>query len=241
MEYGLNQIINYTTTITTTATRNTDVDLNLKCLKRLVTAKGTDVASANNVTLAANGNVFDITGTTTINGISATDWTEGSIVVLQFDGACILTHDATVVDPIFKLAIHGAANYTTVAGDVIAFVYCGGVWRQINSPNLSYLLPLPPVSITAATSIDITTATDVFNVTGTTAIHFIKTTGRTTGAKITLIFAEVVVLHNLQSSPGSGYASMCLRIPPNAAADFTTAANDACSFVYDGTYWHKVV
>jgi len=49
-------------------------------------AKGTDEVAATELTLASNGNVFDITGATTINTISATDWKSGVVIHLQFDG-----------------------------------------------------------------------------------------------------------------------------------------------------------
>ncbi len=35
--------------------------------------KGTDVASADSITLQADGNTFDVTGTTTINHITSTN------------------------------------------------------------------------------------------------------------------------------------------------------------------------
>ena len=56
--------------------------------------KGSDVASGDAVTLGFGGNTFDITGTTTINHINNTNWVVGSVVILHFDGAVILTHNA---------------------------------------------------------------------------------------------------------------------------------------------------
>ena len=55
--------------------------------KSLKQIKGTDVASGDSITLNANGNTFDITGTTTINHITSTNWVVGSIAILHFDGA----------------------------------------------------------------------------------------------------------------------------------------------------------
>ena len=54
-------------------------------------AKGADVASASSIALGTDGNFFDITGTTTIQTITAKQ--AGCIVALHFDGALTLTDD----------------------------------------------------------------------------------------------------------------------------------------------------
>jgi hypothetical protein len=76
--------------------------------------RGTDIASSGTLSLpAGGGRVFNITGTTTINGISTAQG--GRMVMLRFAGALTLTHNAT------SFILPGAANITTVAGDT-------GVW-----------------------------------------------------------------------------------------------------------------
>lgn len=88
--------------------------------KTLKTTKGSDVASANAMTLG-DGNFFDITGTTTINTIASKGI--GTMVVLQFDGILQLTHSADLFLPT-------AANITTAAGDIAVFYeYASGDWR----------------------------------------------------------------------------------------------------------------
>ena len=85
--------------------------------------KGSDVASAGAMTLG-NGNLFDITGTTTINTIVSKGI--GTIVVLEFDGALQLTHSADLFLPT-------AGNITTAAGDIAAlYEYASGDWRCFN-------------------------------------------------------------------------------------------------------------
>ena len=85
--------------------------------------QGSDVASANDMTLG-DGNLFDITGTTTINTIVTKGI--GTIVVLEFDGVLQLTHSNDLFLPT-------AANITTAAGDIAAFYeYASGDWRCMN-------------------------------------------------------------------------------------------------------------
>ncbi len=89
-----------------------------------LTAEGTPVSSANDITLGTDGNVFDITGVTTINTITSKGI--GTIIILQFDGILQLTHSADLFLPT-------AANITTAAGDVAIFYeYATGDWRCSN-------------------------------------------------------------------------------------------------------------
>lgn len=87
------------------------------------TAKGANIASAATLTLGTDGNYFQVTGTTGITGISSAP--AGTEIILEFQGALLLTHNGT------SLILRGATNYTTVAGDVLRFISeGGGNWRQ---------------------------------------------------------------------------------------------------------------
>lgn len=88
-------------------------------------SKGSDVASANALSLGDDGNYFDITGTTAITSIGTKG--AGTVVLLQFDGALTLTHHST------DLVLPGGANITTAAGDHAIFVeYAAGDWRCVD-------------------------------------------------------------------------------------------------------------
>lgn len=87
--------------------------------------RGADIASGATLTLGTDGNYFHVTGTTTITAISALP--RGTEIVLEFDGALTLTYNAT------SLILFGAANYTTVAGDVFRFASEDGTnWREVS-------------------------------------------------------------------------------------------------------------
>lgn len=92
-------------------------------VENTVHRKAADVASATTTDLNINGDLADVTGTTTITGITLE---EGREVTARFTGALILTHGANLVLP-------GAANITTAAGDMGVFRgYASGVTRMIN-------------------------------------------------------------------------------------------------------------
>lgn len=127
------QIKTYSGTIPALATVNTYTKIQKW-------AKGADVASASTLTLGDDGNYFDVTGTTTITSIATKG--VGTVVLLQFDGALILTHNAT------DLILPGGANITTAAGDHAEFIeYATGDWRCTNYERSS---GIPVVDATPA-------------------------------------------------------------------------------------------
>jgi len=86
---------------------------------------GADVASATSLPLVKDGTFVDVTGTTTVTSLASTGI--GSMIVVQFDAALILTHHST------DLILPGAANITTAAGDVAVFYeYASGDYRCIS-------------------------------------------------------------------------------------------------------------
>ena len=107
--------------------------------------KGSDVASGDAVTLGFGGNTFDITGTTTINHINNTNWVVGSVVILHFDGAVTLTHNAGgLTGNEANILLSGDANFTSSAGDALSFVLHDSTnWVEVsrNVPSSSYTAP----------------------------------------------------------------------------------------------------
>ena len=78
-------------------------------------ARATAIASAGTTDIGAvAGNFVHITGTTTITALGSVQ--AGTRRVVTFDGALILTHNAT------SLILPTAANITTAAGDSAVFV-----------------------------------------------------------------------------------------------------------------------
>jgi len=100
---------------------------------RLKTDKGADVASATATTLGADGNTFDITGTTTIVTIPSTNWAVGNIVHLQFDGVLTVTHSSATD----SILLGNQANMTTAAGDVLSLFFNGTNWVEVSRSSVS--------------------------------------------------------------------------------------------------------
>ncbi len=85
-------------------------------------SQGANIASAGTTDIgAATGNYVNVTGTTTITALGTIQ--AGTRRIVNFTGALTLTYNAT------SLILPGAANITTVAGDVAEFVSLGsGNW-----------------------------------------------------------------------------------------------------------------
>lgn len=84
--------------------------------------KGADVTAATDLLVNIDGNIFDVTGATTIATIASKG--VGTHIILQFDSTPQITHDAT------NLVLPGGANITAAAGDVMGLhEYASADWR----------------------------------------------------------------------------------------------------------------
>lgn len=110
-----------------------DPVVKLKVSGRFASAKGNNVASANNMTLGTDGNSFNITGTTQINTISATDWVAGSIVYLIFTSSVTVGHNQSGTGA--RLFLSGSINYAAVNNSVLGLLYDGSNWQEISRKN----------------------------------------------------------------------------------------------------------
>lgn len=149
-------------------------------------AKGADVASATALPLITDGNYFDVTGTTTITSFNSVG--VGTWIRLHFDGALILTHNAT------DLILPGGANITTAAGDEAEFIeYASGDYRCVSYTKASGLPVVGGITLGSPTATTSGTSHDY--------------TGIPAGAKrITLMLSAVSTngTSNLQVQLGSG-------------------------------------
>ena len=107
-----------------------------KFQKTLYEKKGADIASANDLVLLTDGNSNDITGTTTVNGM--TDGVLNERRHFKADGAFILKHNTAASSGFSSLYIvQGAADITTAAGDEWDTIYDGALWRVVNYDKAS--------------------------------------------------------------------------------------------------------
>ena len=95
---------------------------------RILGAQGSNVASAATITLG-DGNFFHITGTTNIDCITTTGWTNGSEITLEFDGV-LTVNDSTGGCGAGTSNVNLSAAYVTTADDTLHLVLDGGSWDE---------------------------------------------------------------------------------------------------------------
>lgn len=83
--------------------------------------KGADVASA--TAIVPTGNVFHVTGTTTITSITSTGIIAGTTITIIFDGILTFTNGSNLVI---------GSNFSTTANDTITLAYDGTSWFQLS-------------------------------------------------------------------------------------------------------------
>jgi len=93
-------------------------------------SKGSDVASANDLTLGTGGNTFVITGTTQINAITTTNWQAGSEINLIFSGVVTVKHNTAGGANTARLFLAGSLDLVTANNTLICFVYDGTQWQE---------------------------------------------------------------------------------------------------------------
>lgn len=99
---------------------------------RVQTLKGADVASANDLTLGTDGNVFVITGNVQINAITIANWQAGSEIILIFSGAPTVKHNTAGGAGTAVLFLSGSVDLVAAANTVLKLVYDGTQWQEVS-------------------------------------------------------------------------------------------------------------
>lgn len=125
------------TTLQSLATRAEITQLDgLKMSSRFQTVQGTDAASATNLTLTNDGNVFELTGTTKVDLISKVNWQEGSTIVLIANESVVIDHGTATSGNNVQIRLAGAVDYSMTAGDTLTLCLSsttaeGQAWREL--------------------------------------------------------------------------------------------------------------
>lgn len=98
---------------------------------RFETDKGANVTAANDLTLGGDGNVFTITGNTTINAITTTNWQAGSQIVLIFTGTPTVKHNTAGGAGTAVMLLAGSVDLSASNNTVLGLVYDGTQWQEM--------------------------------------------------------------------------------------------------------------
>lgn len=138
---------------------NTDITALLGITGQVEFSKGANVASANDLVLGTDGNVFHVTGTTQVDLITATNWQAGSMVALIFDGIVTVKNNQSASGANKPILLYGATDYVTAAGSVLVLIYDGTDWYDIRR-GLTATGGGGGTTLSALTDVDLTSIAD---------------------------------------------------------------------------------
>lgn len=101
---------------------------NIIAAARVEMDMGANVASANDVTLGADGNFFTITGATQFNTIITTGWQAGSMITLLFTGTPTVKHNTAGAGAVLFLA--GSVDLSAANNTILGLIYDGTQWQE---------------------------------------------------------------------------------------------------------------
>jgi hypothetical protein len=129
------------------------VRMNLASLQEY---KGSNATAANDLSLTGDGNLYTISGATTINAINAINWQAGSKVSFIFTGAPLVKNNTAGGAGTAPMLLAGRTDFQAAAGDVLYLEYDGTNWYEINRA-----LAAGSATITADNGLNKNTATNV--------------------------------------------------------------------------------
>jgi hypothetical protein len=97
---------------------------------RLNLTQGAAVASSGDLTLGTDGNIFSITGTTTINAITTASWQAGSEIILIFASTPTVKNNTAGGGGTATMLLSGGADFSATANDILRLVYNGTNWIE---------------------------------------------------------------------------------------------------------------
>jgi hypothetical protein len=128
---------------------------------RFSLSKGADVASANDLNLGYDGNMFLITGSTQINAIIDTNWLPASIIYLRFQGTPLIKHNTAGGVNTSPIKLAGNIDWTPAVGDGMTLQYDGTDFLEVG--RFISGTPMNAVRFAVAGEDDLATANRYFD------------------------------------------------------------------------------
>lgn len=98
---------------------------------KILSNKGTNVVSANSITLGGDGNTYIITGNTQLNAIATVQWKAGADITLIFTGTPTVKHNTAGASGTAKIFLAGSVDLTASNNTVLGLKYDGTQWQEM--------------------------------------------------------------------------------------------------------------
>lgn len=99
---------------------------------RKIGVQGSNIASATDIVIPADGTYFQITGTTAIDHIASTNVQGGTQVTLKFNSNPVVRNNQAASGVNKPIILNGAVNFSTAANNTLSLVYdsTDAVWYE---------------------------------------------------------------------------------------------------------------
>jgi len=109
----------------------------IQTFKRFQYKQGTDIASATNIVIPNDGNVFELTGTTKVDLISNIGFQEGATITLIANESVDIDDGTATSTTNITITLAGGADFSMTASDVLVLVLTsttadGQAWREVS-------------------------------------------------------------------------------------------------------------
>lgn len=92
---------------------------------------GANIASANNVTLGLDGNIFSITGAVEMHLLDTTGWQAGSIVTLWFGSGITIKHNQAPSGAFLGYLLAGGVDFVAAAAASLTLFQGTTYWVEV--------------------------------------------------------------------------------------------------------------
>src|SRR5262245_50826930 len=100
-------------------------------IKRVEWAKGANLVSSSVLTLGDDGNVFALTGSSSIDVITTSNWQPGSVIILILTGGMQLTNNSGGPANTAKMLLSGGIHFNSTDPATITLVFDGVAWQEV--------------------------------------------------------------------------------------------------------------
>ncbi|MFA7287048.1 MAG: hypothetical protein WC052_05295 [Patescibacteria group bacterium] len=102
----------------------------------IINKQGTDIASAGTIVIPRDGNIFELTGTTSVTLITKTGYQDGHQITLVANENVLITNGTATSGDDITILLAGASHFSMTANDTLTLVLCtttanGQAWREV--------------------------------------------------------------------------------------------------------------
>lgn len=160
----------------------------------------------------------------------------GGAEILRLSGTQTRTGDGGGAAPAFSFISDNDIGMYRGGENDLRFGTGGAERQRITDTAITAAVRFIDSSASVASAQHLPLVTNVGSVTGTTNIDCIVSTGWTTGARVTLIFAAGLTVAD-DDADCTGGTNQPIQL--DTGANFTVTADDTLSLVYDGSKWRE--